>query len=323
MARPLRVEFEDAVYHVMARGGERRAIVRSDGDRDKWVRLLGRTVERFGWRVYSFALMDNHFHLFLQTPQANLSAGMAHLNGSYAGYFNYRHGRVGHLFQGRFRSVLVEERGYFLEVSRYVHLNPVRAGLVSRPEAWPWCSYEGYHRLARRQEWLDCERVLAEFGGDTPAGRKAYRRYVAEGLSGRLDSPFAAAVHGVVLGSDAFVARVRRMLADRSADADLPTLRRMQKGAEMARVVAAVVERLGGEPHRWLAGRRCDDISRAVAAYAARQATSLSGRQIADALGYRAGSSVTVACRRVEAALDSGRLAPAVRSILSELVVHH
>jgi REP element-mobilizing transposase RayT len=112
MARPLRVEFDRAVYHVMSRGNERRTIVHDDRDRDKWLRLLAATVERYGWRVFSFAMMANHFHLFLQTPQPNLSAGMHHLNGSYAGYFNARHARVGHLMQGRFKSVVIEGRDY-------------------------------------------------------------------------------------------------------------------------------------------------------------------------------------------------------------------
>ena len=182
MARPLRIEFHDAIYHVMARGNERRAIVRDDVDRRKWMSLVERTVARHRWRVFAFALLDNHFHLFLQTPEADLSAGMAHLNGSYAGYFNVRHRRVGHLMQGRFKSVVVDDQGYWRELSRYVHLNPVRARLVQRPEDWAWSSYAGYHRPARRLEWVCTERVLAEFGGDTAAGRGAYRQYVAEGL---------------------------------------------------------------------------------------------------------------------------------------------
>ncbi len=143
MARPLRIEFPDAVYHVTSRGNERRAIVADDRDREKWQGLLQRTVTTFRWRLFAFALMDNHYHLFVQTREANLSAGMHLLNGSYAGFHNRRHGRAGHLFQARFKAIVVEGEGHWLEVSRYVHLNPVRADLTARPERWQWCSYAG------------------------------------------------------------------------------------------------------------------------------------------------------------------------------------
>lgn len=320
MARPLRIEFPGGIYHVTSRGNERRAIVRDDVDRRKWLSLLERTVERTGWRVFAFALMGNHFHLFLQTSEPNLSAGMAHLNGSYAGYFNHRHGRVGHLLQGRFKGIVVDEQGYWRRVGRYVHLNPVRAGLVERPEDWPWCSFVGYHRPGRRLPWVCYERILAEFGGDTPAGRKAYRQYITEGLGRPLDNPLSKAVHGLVLGSDAFVAKIRRLVEPRADDAELPGLRRLKRPADMAAVIAAVTGRLGGDPAGWQPGRRCDEFSRAVAAYVARQATSNALGRIAAALGYRGGNSISVASRRVEERIKrSAPLAAEVRAILAEL----
>ena len=127
MARPLRIEYSNAIFHVSSRGNARQTIVRDVADRDKWVELLRRSVEEQGWRLFAFALMTNHFHLFLQTPEPNLSKGMQHLNGSFAGYFHARHGTCGHLFQGRFKAIVVESEGHWLELSRYVHLNPVRA----------------------------------------------------------------------------------------------------------------------------------------------------------------------------------------------------
>ena len=168
MARPLRIEYPGAVYHITSRGNERHAIIVDDRDRAKWLDLLAHTVAACRWRMLAFALMDNHFHLFLQTPEANLSAGMRYLNGAYATWFNVRHGRSGHLLQGRFKALLVDSEGYWLEVSRYVHLNPVRAGLVQSPEQWRWSSYPGYHRAARRLAWVDYETVLGEFGGENP-----------------------------------------------------------------------------------------------------------------------------------------------------------
>src|SRR5271169_1035762 len=146
MARPLRIELAGGLYHVMSRGNERRAIVRDDADRQRRLDGLQRTVATHGWRLHAFALMTNHEHLFLQTAEPNLSAGMHLLNSSYTGYFNLRHRRVGHLFQGRFKAHLVEEEGYFTEISRYIHLNPVRARLVQRPEQWKWSSYAGKNK---------------------------------------------------------------------------------------------------------------------------------------------------------------------------------
>ena len=324
MARPLRIEFPGAIYHVTARGNARQAIVLDDVDRRKWLSLLERTVERQGWRLFAFALMGNHFHLFVGTPQPNLSSGMAHLNGSYAGHFNARHGRVGHVMQGRFKSVIVQDEGYWRELSRYVHLNPVRAGLVGRPEDWPWSSYVGYHRVARRPGWLCYERVLAEFGGDSAAGRRAYRHYVGEAVGAKLDSPLSRAVHGLVLGSDAFVAKVRRMLTGRAEEVELPDLRRLKRPACMADVIAGVTARLGGNPEDWQPRRRCDAICRAVAAHVARQATSCKTQQIAAALGYGNPSSVSVACRRVEEAMKRRpALARDIKAITAELATNH
>jgi REP element-mobilizing transposase RayT len=134
----------------MSRGIEGRRICVDDMDRNVWLKILGRTAERFGWQVFAFSLLDNHYHLFARAPEGGLARGMRQLNGDYAGYFNRRHRRRGPLMQGRYRSVLVEDAGQWSELSRYVHLNPVRAGMCRRPEQWKWSSYPGYQRPARR-----------------------------------------------------------------------------------------------------------------------------------------------------------------------------
>ncbi len=176
MARPLRIEYPGALYHVISRGNEQRAIVTNDTDRHRRLDWLRRTVETYGWRLHAFVLMDNHEHLFVETPEPNLSAGMQYLNGSYTGYFNRRVGRVGHLFQGRFKAHLVDEQGYFQVVSRYIHLNPVRASLVQRPGDYPWSSYAGYVHASKALNWVTYERVLRDFGPGSDAARR--RRYV-------------------------------------------------------------------------------------------------------------------------------------------------
>ena len=167
MARPLRIEYEDALHHVISRGDNRRRIVWDDADRKKRLAWLERVVGEFGWVLHSFCLMTNHEHLFVQTPHANLGPGMKLLNAAYTQYINKRHRRCGHLFQGRYKAHLVENEGHYAELSRYIHLNPVRAKTMSEvtdPADYRWSSFRGYVRKRDRQPWMTYERVLADFG---------------------------------------------------------------------------------------------------------------------------------------------------------------
>ena len=141
MARPLRLEFAGAVHHVTSRGDRREDIFLDDDDRQAWLSVLGQVCDRFNWVVHAYCLMSNHYHLLVETVEGNLSAGMRQLNGLYTQRFNRRHGMVGHLFQGRYKAILIQKEAHLLELSRYVVLNPVRASMVATPEAWPWSSY--------------------------------------------------------------------------------------------------------------------------------------------------------------------------------------
>jgi REP element-mobilizing transposase RayT len=212
MPRPLRVEFPEALYHVTARGVLKNAIVRDDHDRVRWHDYLKAAVTRAGLELYAFALLDNHFHLFLCAPNSNLAEAMQYLNGSYAAYFNARHERKGHLFENRYHAVLIESQGHYTEVSRYVHLNPVRAGVVKHPEQYPWSSYPGYYYGRMPLSWLNYGRVLAEFG-EGKIARERYREFVAAGVGVKLAPPWARAVGGWLLGSPKFVAKTYAILA--------------------------------------------------------------------------------------------------------------
>jgi len=324
MARPPRIEFPDAIYHVTARGIERRAIVADDADRRAWLKRLKDVVDRYRWRLFCFVLMDNHFHLFVQTPEPNLSAGMHDLIGGYATYFNTRHGRPGHLFQGRFKGVLVEAEGHWLALSRYLHLNPVRGGLVDRPEQWPYSSYPGYIQVGDRYNWVDYGRVLAEFGGDTRAARRRYAAFVEQGLGRELKSPLASAMHGMALGSPKFLGTIRERLGERPPEPEMPPLEPTRASRpSIERIVAAVASHFACDPAAWKYGTRCDSLARAVAAYLARQNSGLRTAAIARSLGYRATSSVTMACRRVEKTLCEDELSEAIRTIEDALGVAH
>ena len=189
MTRPLRIEYENAVHHVMSRGIDGQPIVCDDEDRARWLACLAAIVRRFDWRLFAFTLMDNHFHLFLQTPGANLSLGMRELNGNFALYYNRRRGRRGPLFQDRFKSLLVQEEGYFLTLSRYIHLNPVRAGLVACPGLWRWGSCPGYYRKRDALPWIDYETVFGEYSNQVAHCRRRYRLDLEAELSAPTSGP--------------------------------------------------------------------------------------------------------------------------------------
>ena len=286
----------------MSRGNEKQPIVLDDIDRAKRIDWLRRTVEMYGWHLHAFALMTNHEHLFVETPEPNLSAGMQYLGGSYTSYFNWRYKRSGHLFQGRFKAHLVQTEGYFRQVSRYIHLNPVRAGIVTRPQDYQWSSYPGYVQARRTVTWVCYDRVLAEFGPNADDARRAYNRFVRAGVDTPPPSPLANAVGGLLVGSAAFVAKIRRMLQDQPDDQSLPQLRSLQKRPELTRIIEAVASSFGHDPAVWRSAGRVNGASRALAAYLARRRFGYPAGQVATALGYRNHSSVPHAVARIESA---------------------
>lgn len=205
MARPLRLEYPGALYHVTSRGDGREDIFLDDDDREAFLALLGEVCGRFTWTVYAYCLMTNHYHLLLETAEPTLSRGMRQLNGVYTQRFNRHHGRVGHVFQGRFKAIVVQRDAYLLELCRYVVLNPVRAGLTADAGQWPWSSYRAIVSEAPATAWLDVPWTLGQFGQQRSRAIGAYRRFVQEGM-GR-PSPWTEVRHQTVLGDEAFAAR--------------------------------------------------------------------------------------------------------------------
>jgi REP element-mobilizing transposase RayT len=182
MARPLRIEYDGALYHLTSRGNERKAIFKDDTDRQLFLNTLAEVVRRFHWLCHAYCLMDNHYHLVVETPDANLSKGMRQLNGVYTQAFNRRHRRVGHLFQGRFKGILVQKESHFLEVCRYVVLNPVAAAMVKHPGEWLWSSYRATSEKSSVPDYLTVDEVLAQFGKRRGAAQNKYREFVSDGI---------------------------------------------------------------------------------------------------------------------------------------------
>lgn len=224
MSRPLRIEFPNALYHVTARGDRREDIFEDDEDRKLFLATLGEVIDQFNWVCYAWCLMDNHYHVLIQTPDGNLSKGMRQLNGVYTQASNRRHKRVGHLFQGRFKAILVESDRYLLELSRYVVLNPVRAGMVKSPGAWPWSSYRASMGRELAPPWLAVDGLLAQFAKRRSLAQERYAQFVAEGIKAK--SPWDDLKGQVFLGDEQFVQRMQVHLASGNDDVQIPLAQR-------------------------------------------------------------------------------------------------
>ncbi len=226
MARPLRIEFPGAVYHVTSRGNARQNIFFDDVDRQVFLKVLGNVVEKYNWLCHAFCLLDNHYHILVETQDPNLSLGMRQLNGVYTQRINIRHHRVGHLFQGRYKAILVEKNEHLLELCRYIVLNPVRADMVREPRQWQWSSYTATAYAIKPADFLSISWILSQFAKNTNDARKIYRKFVAEGLVKQELSPWKKLVGQIVFGGADFVADIQSRLSDAREIGEIPRAQR-------------------------------------------------------------------------------------------------
>ncbi|MDO6387008.1 transposase [Uliginosibacterium sp. 31-12] len=266
MARPIRLEFSGALYHVTSRGDGREAIYLSDADRQDWLAVLGQVCKRFNWEVHAWCQMSNHYHLLLETPEGNLSAGMRQLNGVYTQNFNRRHARVGHVFQGRYKAILVERDAYLLELARYIVLNPVRAGMVAQAQDWPWSSCLAMLGQAPAPDWLNVGKLLMAFAELPELAAIRYLKFVEEGL-GR-PSVWGDLKGQVYLGSDAFLNTLKANI-EKSPSAEHPRMQRRAMGKALKEYVA----------------QACDKPSRNAAICAAYASGDYTQQELATAFG--------------------------------------
>ena len=224
MARPLRIEFPDALYHITSRGNRHEDIYLGDKDRNTFLQILSQVCDRFNWVCHSYCLMSNHYHLMIETPEGNLSQGMRQLNGVYTQSFNRNHGCVGHVFQGRYKAIMVQKENYLLELSRYIVLNPVRAGMVRAAKDWRWSSYRSTVGVAVVPACLSTDWLLSCFAKQKKIAMERYRSFVSEGKSQA--SPWGQLKKQIYLGDDAFV---EEMQAKLEPDIDLSEIPSSQK----------------------------------------------------------------------------------------------
>jgi putative transposase len=224
MARPLRIEYPGAVYHVTSRGNEKKPVFKVDEDRESFLNTLQHVNKRYNWICHAYCLMTNHYHLLIETPEGNLSLGMRQLNGVYTQLFNKLHGRTGHLFQGRYKAILIQKDSHLLEVCRYVVLNPVRAKMVEAPEAWKWSSYLATAGKAKPHPSLTTDWVLGQFSGKREKAEKEYRQFIHWGIG---EKTIWTEVRGQsLLGEDHFVEKLTDHLKKHKNVPEIPRSQR-------------------------------------------------------------------------------------------------
>jgi putative transposase len=208
MARPLRLEFAGALYHITSRGNRRDNIFEGNDDREQFLQLLNDVCESYNWVCHSYCLMSNHYHLLIETPDANLSKGMRQLNGVYTQTFNRNHNHVGHLFQGRFKAILVEKQSYLLELARYIVLNPVRAQMVRSAREWPWSSYRATAGQEAGPKCLYVDWILSAFGKRKQQAIEGYKQFISEGKN--QVAPWQQLRNQIYLGSEKFIDEIQQ-----------------------------------------------------------------------------------------------------------------
>jgi REP element-mobilizing transposase RayT len=298
MGRPLRIEYPGAFYHVTSRGNERREIFLTQKHYERMIGYLESATDRYGAQIHCFCLMSNHYHLLLETPRGNLHQILHHLNTAYTNYFNAKTGRVGHLFQGRYRAILVDKDHYALELSRYIHLNPVRAHMVKDPLLYPWSSYTDYAGDRKRRDWVKTEWILGQISRNEKRARRGYRKFVGEASGKALKDPLEQMVSSAILGSEEFVDWVRdKWVEKRAHHRDLPSLRQLSKWPELSSI------RTEAES---LFRKRADEARR-VALYLSHRHSGRSLGEIGRYFGGIGPSAVSQNTRRLEERLKEDR----------------
>jgi len=312
MARSIRLDYPDCYYHVLSRGNDQRAIYGARSDYEKFLQLLQKTVKRYQVEIHGYVLMGNHYHLLIKTREANLSRAIQWLGVSYAGWYNRTHNRSGHLFQGRFKSFLVEDDMYLTALCYYIHGNPLRAGVVKDLESYEWSSYHGYACRSKQAEWLQTEVVLGVSGGSR-------RKFIQEQGAYLRDDPkiLENLYHGLYLGSEEFADECVRRLQDESGR-EKPQVRQLLRDRDLQGRAEEVVKLLGdGDADSVLkTGRRKVRRVRDLVIYALNRMSIYTNKEIGEVFGVGY-TAVTEAVKRAEGYLEKDkRMAKQLRNII-------
>ncbi len=288
MARQLRIEYPGAFYHVLNRGVERRSVFSDFKDYECFVDLCSGLHRRFKFRAHSYCLMPNHYHLYLETPEGNLSSLMHQLDGIYTQRFNRRHRRVGPLFQGRYKAILVEKESYSIEISRYIHLNPVQAKLVPQPEDYPWSSYAAFLGRRKPDSFLETQWLLSQFGLTEQVAQEAFHRFTLAGTKQPWE-PERFTVGGILLGGQPFVEWAKRKFCSTDKDHAISQSRELRPTPNPTEILAAVND-LDLNPN----------LKRKLSTYALRRFTHLRLKEVGALVGGLSEAAASQIAKRIE-----------------------
>lgn len=295
MARPLRVEYEGAFYHVTSRGNEKKEIFSNTDDYEKFKSYLWEAREKFGFKLHAYVLMINHFHLLIETPEANLNRLMHYLNGSYTGYYNRKNGRVGHLFQGRYKAILVDRDSYLVELSRYMHLNPVRAGMVEKPEDYQYSSYRSYIFPAG-ERIVDREMILGMIANKPKEAFERYRYFTEREIEQEGHNPLKKVYAGMILGEGRFVkSALKRVKEIWEGDPEVSNRKRLGSMSDAEEILGYICETYKVPREDVL--RKRGEV-RDLSMYLMKRYTGMTNRQIGELCGGVSFSGVAKADKR-------------------------
>jgi putative transposase len=302
MARPLRIQFPGAWYHMMNRGASRQRIFLNENDRKDFLNLLGETSDMFTIQIHAYCLLDNHYHLLIHTPQGNISRSMRHLNGVYTQRFNRKHGTDGSIFRGRFKAILIDADSYLLEVTRYIHLNPVRANIVGTPEQYPWSSHNAYLEKPQSLSWLLRDEVLGRFGEKLNQSIKSYREFIQAGIPSDIEEFYTMKRRPIILGAERFKDWVRtKLISSGEEDYEIPEAKGLHSSISANHVIDIIMKsyKVGKETLERVHRGKWNE-PRDVAIYLCRKECGLTLKEIATKLGITAYTTISMAYRRVE-----------------------
>ena len=315
MARSLRIQYPEAYYHVTCRGNERKEIFADDYDRRIFLEKLAGSLEVYNVNLLGYVCMINHFHLLINTPDGNLADFMRHFNICYTSAFNRRYNRVGHLYQGRYKAFLIDADNYLLAVSRYIHLNPVRvAGLAEHSAKRKWdmllqhrfSSLPGYLSTRNRKGLVTYESVMEYVGGDTAAGRGAYREFMKQGLEGEIENPLTLGKGNGIVGESDFVSKIKsEVLETKTSAREQPALRALHRGNSPEELISRFASLIGKEEGE-ICRRGKNSVERAILMELLYRLCKITQPEIGRIVGIDY-SAVSQARRRLKGKLEQDR----------------
>jgi len=316
MARPYRLQGENCFYHITSRGDDRKKIYISEYDFKKFLEYLLKAKERFSFYLYAYVLMPNHYHLLIETMTPNLSRIMQYLNTAYTTYYNVKRKRCGHLFQGRYKSILVDKQSYFLELSRYIHLNPVKAKLVQNPEEYRWSSCKGY--ISKKGDgYIDKEQIKENLD----MNETQYRQFLLNDIEGTETNPFKDIYAGFILGPVPFIKEKLQDLKIQVESGDISYKKRLTNIIEKEEILNAVAKKYGKTPEELYKSKSRPMKAKKVAIYLMKRLSSLPNSKIGETFGltYSAVSKATAGMERL--IIEDKRVNKEVEELVSHFKV--